>query len=272
VPASPDAPVAVDPHRLYDHFKEIDVRRLPLLGPQWPLDGEGTLRARSSDGRERLEAEYRNGQFDGAWKVWHADGRPAETGRYAKGNKAGTWRTYHPSGELATEATFGEQGQEGLARAWRTNGSLVEESTYEAGRLHGPYRAWHVDGRTLQVEGRYAEGVKDGRWTWYDARGRAGREEDWKAGNLEGLVRILDTLEGALPEAEALAKANVDGKYSNLLRRIAAPDDRENYEDFYDYGPYPATSYTGEAEIPAGHWVYVYPYWYVWAEARTTAR
>jgi hypothetical protein len=70
----------------------------------------------------------------------------------------------------------------------------------------------------------------------------------------------------ALPEAEALAKAAVDGKYRRLLRKISVETDWRSYGAFFDWGTYPATSYAGHSSLPAGYWVYVYPHWYIWAE------
>jgi hypothetical protein len=69
-----------------------------------------------------------------------------------------------------------------------------------------------------------------------------------------------------LGEADALAKANVGGKYRRLLRKFPVESDWRNYTAFYDYGAYPATSYGGQPSLPAGYWVYVYPHWYIWAE------
>ena len=241
-------------------------------GEPFPLLGDGVVRITAADGTSVLEAEFKAGTLDGPWRAWHADGRRATEGQYEAGRKNGTWRTFHPNGERATEETYGPGGLEGVVRSWLPDGTLVEETAYERGQRHGPHRRWHADGRSLAEEGRFAAGVRDGRWTWYDPRGRVVREEDWKEGALQGPVRLSGALPGALPDAEALVKAGVDGKYASLLRRIAAPDDRGGYKDFHDYGAYPATDYLGERQVPAGHWVYVYPYWYVWGEARAAGR
>jgi hypothetical protein len=64
--------------------------------------------------------------------------------------------------------------------------------------------------------------------------------------------------------AASLKKAAIDGKYQMLLRQIKVADDKENYGDFSDYGPYGGTDYAGFTDLPKGHWVYVYPYWYIW--------
>jgi hypothetical protein len=79
----------------------------------------------------------------------------------------------------------------------------------------------------------------------------------------------------ALPLQESLEKARVDGKYAMLLRQFQAEKDFEKYGAFRDAGPRTVTDYAGLTGLPAGHWVYVYPYWYIWrdlAEKPTPAR
>jgi hypothetical protein len=70
----------------------------------------------------------------------------------------------------------------------------------------------------------------------------------------------------ALPLEKALKKARVNGKYEMLLRQFKVPKDYERYADFRDCGPKEATDYAGITGLPKGHWVYVYPYWYIWRD------
>jgi RNA polymerase sigma factor (sigma-70 family) len=67
-----------------------------------------------------------------------------------------------------------------------------------------------------------------------------------------------------LPEQETWRKASVWGKYSNLLKQINVEADRQNFHDFHDYGEWKGTSYAGRENLPLGHWVYVYPDWFIW--------
>lgn len=68
-------------------------------------------------------------------------------------------------------------------------------------------------------------------------------------------------------------KASCGGKYRELLRKIAVPDDKASYTEFHDYGFYPAcASYGGHKDLPEGYWVYVFPHWYIWKECGEPAR
>jgi hypothetical protein len=76
----------------------------------------------------------------------------------------------------------------------------------------------------------------------------------------------------ALPLGKALRKARVSGKYEMLLRQIKVPADAAQYADFRDLGPREVTNYAGFSDLPKGHWVYVYPYWYIWRDVAATPK
>jgi hypothetical protein len=70
----------------------------------------------------------------------------------------------------------------------------------------------------------------------------------------------------ALPLEEALAKARCQGKYAMLLRQFKAEADAAQYGAFKDLGLRDVKEHQGQTDLPKGHWVYVYPYWYVWRD------
>lgn len=178
----------------------------------------------------------------------------------------GVWTTWHPSGKVKSQGEYRDGKAEGVWRYFHANGNPASELQYEDGKLEGPAIYWHSNGAIMQ-RGEYRNGVKHGLWTTWDAEGRVVREEEYGHGSLTAPVRLYDP-KGEFPrEAEALAKAEVNGKYRNLLTKVAAPDDRGSYTDFRDYGWYAGTSYKGRRDLPQGYWVYVYPYWYIFGES-----
>jgi len=78
----------------------------------------------------------------------------------------------------------------------------------------------------------------------------------------EGLTPVR--LPKRLSDQEALRKASLGRKYTKLLRKIQVASDYPSYGAFRDYGFYQATDWKGHRNLPAGHWVYVYPHWYIW--------
>ncbi|MBC8290047.1 MAG: von Willebrand factor type A domain-containing protein, partial [Planctomycetes bacterium] len=69
-----------------------------------------------------------------------------------------------------------------------------------------------------------------------------------------------------LTPAEARLKATVDNKYRRLVKKINVPNDLQSFGGFYDYGQWDGHAYAGHNNLPTGHWVYVYPSWYIWGE------
>ncbi len=60
------------------------------------------------------------------------------------------------------------------------------------------------------------------------------------------------------------------GKYYNFLKKIEVPQDRSQYGDCYDFGKWDweGGDYKEFTDLPQGHWVYVHPEWYIWANVR----
>lgn len=66
-------------------------------------------------------------------------------------------------------------------------------------------------------------------------------------------------------------KADMDGKYAQLLRVLPAPDDAARLGELKDEGRLQRHRYKGASNIPEGYWVYVAPNWYVWGVSKEAA-
>lgn len=83
-----------------------------------------------------------------------------------------------------------------------------------------------------------------------------------------GLVAQAESLMGQVhPVTPPAPDSTVGGKYKSLLRRLHVPADAEKYGQFKELGHSEMKSYAGSENLPAGYWVYVAPYWYLWAES-----
>ena len=71
---------------------------------------------------------------------------------------------------------------------------------------------------------------------------------------------------------DSFRKARVDDKYRMLLRKIKGEKDAEMYQEFKDLGFRDMRAYAGYTDLPAGHWVYVAPYWYIWRDLTAVQR
>jgi hypothetical protein len=66
--------------------------------------------------------------------------------------------------------------------------------------------------------------------------------------------------------AAVLRQGSVEGKYSRLLHVLHAPADQGMYNSFQEFGFWNGTLYAGQDNLKPGHWVYVYPRWFIWQE------
>jgi len=81
-----------------------------------------------------------------------------------------------------------------------------------------------------------------------------------------------DSVINSLPLERALKKARANEKYEMLLQQIKVPKDTDQIGDFWDLGFQERTAYAGFKDLPNGHWVYVYPYWYIWRDLTATPK
>jgi hypothetical protein len=65
---------------------------------------------------------------------------------------------------------------------------------------------------------------------------------------------------------KALEKARVNDKYAMLLHQFKLPGDFQKHKNFADLGSRTVSEYAGFKDLPSGHWVYVYPHWYIWRD------
>jgi hypothetical protein len=70
---------------------------------------------------------------------------------------------------------------------------------------------------------------------------------------------------------EPPAPAHGYGKYRQLLAVLHCPEDTSTYQRYHDFGFCESCDWRKYRNIPAGHWVYVYPRWYVWRDSLVPA-
>jgi hypothetical protein len=98
---------------------------------------------------------------------------------------------------------------------------------------------------------------------------RAGRPEE------AAEVRDRAVLAASLAPGNRLGKetplslirlASVEGKYRHLLHVIPAPGDQAVYTGQKDFGFWNGHTYATQENLKPGHWVYVYPRWFIWRD------
>ncbi|HMP28403.1 MAG TPA: hypothetical protein PKD85_02315 [Saprospiraceae bacterium] len=139
------------------------------------------------------EIHFKDGKFDGLYKIFHESGAPIAEGIYKDNKKEGLWKnwevekkkewgvdesddvhlyeTYFHNGKkegirkeyvdgvLTGETTFKNGYKDGIDRVYN-NGKLKRETTYKNGKKHGIRRVWHEDGTIREIlyeDGEYVD-------------------------------------------------------------------------------------------------------------------
>lgn len=177
------------------------------------VDGtkHGEARVVDAKGRVRKTGRYDHDRKTGTWTAFDADGDTLEVVHYSNGLLDGESRMYAPDGVLLKRITYRSGRMHGTYEDHFADGALHERAEYRDGLRHGPYlRFTRKD--TLdngpRLEGQYSKGSRtgiwrryygngvqseegpivddrfDGRWTYWDRRGRPRLERDFVRGAL----------------------------------------------------------------------------------------
>ena len=201
----------------------------------------------------------------GWWTEHYPTGEKKWEGEYVDGLRHGRWRSWYRTGELYAEADYEGGRPVGPYTEWHANGNRKLEAFYKKGKREGVVTSWHVGG-ALESREEMRHGQRHGLRTTYDDQGRKRTEGEYKNGYLVAPLHLFDPDGGYGNDSDLQERASVKGKYRTLLARVAIPSDKKQYRDFNDYGHSTTSVYAGHRDLPAGYWVYVYPYWFVWRD------
>jgi len=62
-------------------------------------------------------------------------------------------------------------------------------------------------------------------------------------------------------------RARCGERYQLLLDKVLRPEDLNAFGHFYEFGYRKGDQFEGASGLPDGHWVYVYPHWYIWEKS-----
>jgi tetratricopeptide (TPR) repeat protein len=165
-------------------------------------------------------------------------------------------RDYTETIRIAPSSSGAFNNRGNSQRALGETAKAIDDFT-EAIRLDPKHDfAYSNRGDAYRSQARYAEAAND--FVQALKSSVAGTRE----GAIDSLIQLRpgdSELLKAIP-----AGANAFGTYSNVLRRIHVPDDKDDYGNYNNYGWSTTSSYRGYDGLPSGYWVYVAPYWYIW--------
>lgn len=166
---------------------------------------EGIRREYAEDGTIESSYIFRNGimigegiitekgERDGYWREYYDDGTLYAEGKYEKDVRVGPWKFYHKNGIVRQEGTYNAEGKpEGEWFWYYDSGNILREEYYYLGSLDGLMVEYDENGKVIargefiegmeegdwfyetgdaRIEGKYAEGKRNGVWKYWQLRG-----------------------------------------------------------------------------------------------------
>jgi antitoxin component YwqK of YwqJK toxin-antitoxin module len=129
------------------------------------------------------------GYEDGAYQEFNRAGRMVVEGHYAGGIKHGVWKEWNWDGVLILEEHWKRGKLDGTVKKY-VDGQLSMEATYVEGKANGAYVEYRA-GNKPALTGQFADDLRTGTWTSYNADGNVVRIATYKDGVLEGPYREL---------------------------------------------------------------------------------
>jgi antitoxin component YwqK of YwqJK toxin-antitoxin module len=117
-------------HGLWREQTELGVPTLEARWKRGKLDGAWK---KYVDGKVSVETTYKDGLVDGVYTEYHANGKPAVSGSFVSDKRNVTWTSYAPDGQVTLTATYKDGVLDG---AWR---QLVAGVVLE-GEMRGGHR------------------------------------------------------------------------------------------------------------------------------------
>jgi uncharacterized protein len=131
---------------------------------------------------DRYVAQDKFGNYinHGPYTAWDDEGRMTGRGEFRLGKREGKWTRWYSTAE--TEATFAALVELGFTAPFTSQAEFAD------GRLQG---AWTiVDAKQRPVSAwEFEDGLRHGMSIWWFADGKKFREAEYRAGDLDGMVR-----------------------------------------------------------------------------------
>ena len=147
---------------------------------------QGPWKEYYESGAIKAKGKYINGKPAGEWHYYYEDGKTEIEGAYtSKGQKDGQWWWYYPSGSVLALEEYDDGDLNGLSFSLSAQGDTIECGNYDAGYETGK---WYYINDSTRIEGKYADGKKEGVWKTYYPNGRLKIEERYFNNLLDGKV------------------------------------------------------------------------------------
>jgi antitoxin component YwqK of YwqJK toxin-antitoxin module len=134
---------------------------------------------------EKLEIEgiISNNQLNGIWKTYYPSGNLQSSVNYVDSKVQGDALFFRdtPLKTLWVQAKFENDLMTGIYYEFYDNGTQKAKINYDEGKADGDAEFYYPDGRK-KIEASFKDGLKSGKWKYFDLDGNVMSKEKWKKG------------------------------------------------------------------------------------------
>ena len=123
------------------------------------------------NGQKSMEGTIDGKLREGIWKIYYESGELKETGEYKADKRSGLWNTFFEDGTKRGEIEYVDD--HGRFTEFYHSGKVMAEGPKAGPKNVGHWRTFAEEGGTLESEGDYAVGKKNGEWKFYFPSGKA---------------------------------------------------------------------------------------------------
>lgn len=121
-------------------------------------------------GQKSMEGTINGKLKEGEWKVYFESGAVKEVGSYVANKREGIWKTFFEDGTLRGEIEY--KDDHGRYVEYYHSGKVLAEGPKAGARNVGLWRYYAEEDGSLQSEGEYVNGKKNGQWKIYYPSGK----------------------------------------------------------------------------------------------------
>jgi len=121
-------------------------------------------------GQKSMEGTINGKNREGEWKTYYENGQLKDIGEYKNNKHTGLWKYYYEDGTLKGEIDYADDF--GTYREYYHSGKILGEGPHTGTKNSGHWRFFAEDTSTLQSEGDFNNGKKNGDWTNYYPSGQ----------------------------------------------------------------------------------------------------
>lgn len=195
---------------------------------------EGKIINYYPDGTIQSKYETKGDKYNGPYEEFYPNGKLSEKGTYKNGTNVSETSYYYSNGTLKNTTTLDLNGKEnGSSMIYDLDGKKYHEIEYVSGDVklvkffdkNGGskivydkkdkkmnYQFYYPNG-TLNFEGKFEDGQRQGLWTYYDRYGNVFKVEKYQKGIIEDTVVEFHP-NGKIEQKMAFKNGNREGMYS----------------------------------------------------------